>query len=144
MRELQTEIIIAATPEKIWNVLVDLEGWKSWSPTTTDASGTVALGGQLDIGMKGKDNKPSHRYSPKVIEYDPPKKMRWHAKMGASFILANDKRIELISTPQGTKLIHSELFSGLMPRLMWRTLQQQVPWFLGRFNEALKARVESL
>ncbi len=62
--------------------------------------------------------------------------------MMAGFVLSNDKVFELEETASGTRLVHKELFSGLMVPLFWSSVQRGVPTMLNAVNAALKARVE--
>jgi uncharacterized protein YndB with AHSA1/START domain len=39
MREITSEIEIAATPEKVWGTLTDINGWNKWNPTVNQISG---------------------------------------------------------------------------------------------------------
>ena len=44
MRELRTEIEIAAPLTKVWNILTDLDNWKEWNPIVNQASGVASRG----------------------------------------------------------------------------------------------------
>ncbi len=37
MRELRTEIEIAAPTTKVWNILTDFDAWKEWNPIVNQA-----------------------------------------------------------------------------------------------------------
>lgn len=121
MREITSEIEIAATPEKVWNTLTDINGWNKWNPTVNQISGEAKLGSKLDITMvskEGKGGKDGPKYSPKFIRLDSQKSFRWTATMMAGFLFTNDKHIILEETATGTKVTHKELFSGMMVAMM--------------------------
>ena len=44
MRELRTEIEIAAPLTKVWSILTDFDNWKEWNPIVSQASGVASLG----------------------------------------------------------------------------------------------------
>ena len=142
MREIKTEIQIAAPPEKIWSIITDFNNWKSWNPIVTQVSGSSSLGSELSVTMCGKDGKAAQKYKPKITNFEAPKSFRWRAKMMAEFLFTNDKTIELEKVGSGTRLIHKEFFSGMMVPLMWGFLDKGVPPMLKSMNDALKAKAE--
>lgn len=147
MREIRTEIEIAAPPEKVWSLLTDIEGWHKWSPIINKSSGNAAMGSTLDITMIGEMNgekkgKDGPQYNPKITIFDAPKHFRWRAQMLAGFIMTNDKIFELEETSTGTRLIHTETFSGLMVPLFWGKVKENVPDMLNSMNSALKTLAE--
>ena len=142
MKEISTEIEIAATPEKVWEVLTDVNGWKNWSPIIKGSTGEVSLGSQVNITMKGKDGGDGPKYSPKITVLDKPKMFRWRAHMMASFLFTNDKVFELEETSSGTRLVHKELFSGLLAPIFCGSMEKGVPPMLNSMNQALKELLE--
>ena len=142
MREIRTEIEIAAPPTKVWNILTDFDNWKNWNPIINQASGTASLGSELSMTMRGEDGKDGPKYMPIVTNFEDPKFFRWRAKMMAGFIFTNDKVFELEETGAGTRLIHKELFSGMMVPMMWSKFDEGVPPMLNSMNDALKRTAE--
>lgn len=146
MREIRTEIEIAAPPSKVWSVLIEIDKWKDWSPIITDASGKAALGSKLSITMCGKDGKGGKggpKYQPIVTVFEEPKRFQWMATMMAGFIFTNGKILELEQSGSGTRLVHKETFSGMMVPLMWGQMESSVPQMLNSMNEALKVKIET-
>lgn len=142
MRELRTEIQIAAPAEKVWDILMDFNNWYKWNPIVNEASGVAASGSTLSITMTGNDGKDGPKYKPSVTKLEKPNYFRWRAKMMAGFIFTNDKVFELECTNSGTHLVHKELYSGLMSRIFWSKLDKFVPSMLSSMNAALKELAE--
>ena len=142
MRELRTEIEIAAPLTKVWSILTDFENWKEWNPIVNQASGVASLGSKLDITMRGKDGKDANRYMPIVTNIEEPKSFRWRVKMMTGFLFTNDKVFELEDTSSGTRLIHRELFSGILVPMFWGKLNKGVIPMLKSMNDALKKTAE--
>ena len=142
MREIRTEIEINVPPTKVWSILTDFDTWKEWSPIINQASGVASLGSELNITMRGDDGKDGPKYMPIITNFEEPKFFRWRAKMMAEFLFTNDKVFELEETGSGTRLIHKELFSGMLMPLFWSHLNQGVPSMLQSMNEALKVKAE--
>jgi len=145
MREIKTEIDIAATPEKVWNILTDIEKWEEWSPIINKSSGSPSLGSKLSItmcGEDGKEGKAGPKYEPVITILEEPKNFTWRAKMMAGFIMTNGKVFELEEIGTGTRLVHKETFSGLMVPMFWGHVEKNVPKMLDSMNEALKTLIE--
>jgi len=142
MRELRTEIEIAAPLKKVWSILTDFENWKGWNPIVNQASGAASLGSKLSITMCGKDGKDGPKYMPTVTNFEEPKSFRWRAKMMAGFIFTNDKVFELEEINSGTRLIHRELFSGILVPMFWSKLNNGALPMLKSMNDALKVLAE--
>ncbi len=146
MREIKTEIVIAAPQEKVWAVLSEVGNWKDWSPIIQEASGKAALGSKLSVTMCGKDGKTGKagpKYEPVITVFEEPRRFQWKATMLAGFIFTNGKILELEPTAAGTRLIHKETFSGMMVPLMWGQMENSVPQMLNSMNQALKLKIES-
>lgn len=140
---ITTEIEIAASPEKVWSIITDINKWQDWSPIINKSSGTVSLGSKLDITMKGHEaGKDGPRYSPIITKLENQGYFRWRAYMITEFLLTNDKSFELRKTPTGTHLIHKEYFSGLLAPIFCGQMEKGVPPMLNSMNKALKALAE--
>ncbi len=142
MRELRTEIEIAAPITKVWSILTDFDNWKEWNPIVKQVSGAASLGSKLSVSMCGKDGKDGPKYMPIITIFEEPKSFRWRATMMAGFIFTNDKVFELEETDSGTRLIHKELFSGMMVPITWSKFDKGVPLMLNSMNDALKRTAE--
>lgn len=128
MREVKTEVEIAATPEQVWQVITDVKNWDQWSPIIQKSEGETSLGSQLSITMvseEGKGGKDGPFYQPTVTLFEPHRSFRWRAYMMNGFIFTNDKSFQIEPTANGCKLIHREHFQGLM-----------LPLFLGRHTKS--------
>ena len=142
MREIRTEIIINAPQMEIWDILMAFDKWSEWNPTVNQASGTATLGSKISITMAGSDGKNGQKYSAHITTFEAPRSFRWRAVMMAGFLMTNDRSFELEPAGDGTRLVNTEYFSGLMVSLFWNKLEGFVPDSLKSMNEALKALAE--
>ena len=142
MREIRTEIEIAAPMTEVWDILMDFGAWPDWNPTVNQASGTASLGSKISITMAGPEGKNGQKYSANITTYEAPRSFRWRAVMLAGFLMTNDRSFELEPAGDGTRLINTEHFSGLAVSLFWGKLENFVPDSLKTMNEALKAKAE--
>lgn len=49
MKELRTEIEIQASPDKVWEILTNLDQYPDWNPFIHHAIGAAKLGEKVDI-----------------------------------------------------------------------------------------------
>jgi hypothetical protein len=142
MRELRTEIEIAAPVEKVWNILMEFDQWKEWNPIVNQASGTAENGAKIAVTMRGKNDKDGPKYAPTITHFEAPKSFRWRAKMMAGFLFTNDKIFELEESNSGTRLVHYEEFSGMLVPLFWSKMEKDALPMLKSMNDALKTVAE--
>ena len=46
-KEIKTEILINATPEKIWSILTNFENYSNWNPFIKSIKGEVKVGNKI-------------------------------------------------------------------------------------------------
>ena len=141
MKEKKAEIFINSSPENVWKILANLNGWKDWNPTVLEVAGELALGSKLKVTMKA-GGKSGTVMKPIISKLDNKKTLVWTTSMGAGHIFKNEKIIELEKSGEGTKVTHKELFGGLLPTLTWAKFEKMVLPMLNSANEGLKKEVE--
>lgn len=143
MQEIITEIEIAASPAKVWAIIIDINKWQDWNPIINASQGVASVGAKLNITMMGKEQgKDGPRYEPVITALEDAKYFRWRAHMLAGFIFTNDKILELEEVEAGTRLLHKELFSGLLAPIFCGSMEKGVPSMLNLMNQALKELAE--
>jgi len=143
LQEITTEIEISAPPPKVWSILTDINNWQEWSPIIKDSHGTASVGSELTITMIGKEQgEDGPRYNPIITELKEPSYLRWRAHMLTGFIFTNYKVLELEETNSGTRLIHKEMFKGLLAPVFCGQMEKGVPPMLNSMNQALKKLAE--
>jgi len=143
VQEITTEIDISAPPEKVWGILTDIDNWQEWSPIIRNSRGTPAAGSELTITMAGKnEGEEGPTYQPVITDLEKPRYLRWRAKMLTGFIFTNYKVLELEASGTGTRLVHKEMFKGLLAPIMCGQMEKGVPPMLNSMNQALKELAE--
>jgi len=141
MRELRTEIEIAAPLSKVWNIITDFDSWKQWNPISY-ASGIAAHKSKLSVTLYDKNGKDGMKYMPIITKIEEPRYFRWRATMMAGFLFTNDKIFELEEIDTGTRLVHREEFTGLLVPMFWSKLNEGCIPMFNSMNEALKILAE--
>ena len=142
-QEISTEIEISAPPSKVWAIIAEIDGWQEWSPIIKQSQGVASIGSELTITMIGKEEgEDGPKYNPIITELEESRYLRWRAHMLAGFIFTNAKIIKLEKTSTGTRLLHKELFKGLLSPIFCGQMEEGVPPMLNSMNKALKDLVE--
>jgi hypothetical protein len=76
MKELRTEIAIAAAPERVWEVLTDFDSYPSWNPFIRSVTGRPAAGTQLEVRIEPPGGR-SMTFRPTVLAAEPPRELSW-------------------------------------------------------------------
>lgn len=127
---------VAASAERIWQLLTDADGFGRWNSTVTEITGPIAKGTKLAIRVPIS----KRTFTPTVVEFEPPRRMVW--RDGAKPMFQGVRTYEL--APQGdgrTRFTMTETFTGVMLPLIGRTLPDFAPVF-DRYAADLKAEAE--
>jgi hypothetical protein len=141
--ELRTEIEIDAPIEAVWETLTDLAAYPDWNPFIVSAEGRVAVGERLTNRLQPPGGK-AMTFKPTVIVVEPGVAFEWLGRLGLPGIFDGRHRFDLTPSEKcGTVLTQSEQFSGILVRVMRRSLDTQTIAGFEAMNAALKARVEA-
>ncbi len=143
MKENRREIVINASPEKVWQVMTDLEHYSEWNPLLYRGSGSVKLGETVIVDAKTatKDMK----FICKVTKVEPFMEFAWkfHVIHPILFRGVHEFRIEPIDH-SSVKFIDTETFWGLLLPTQAKDLTTNGLTAMIEMGKALKHRVENL
>ncbi|MAT97825.1 MAG: hypothetical protein CL608_11830 [Anaerolineaceae bacterium] len=137
MKKYQATTTIAASPQKIWEILTDTVSYPAWDP------GMVRIEGQLALGEKVKfftKFSPDQAFAVKVTTFEPGKKMVLTG--GLPFGLFKSERTHTLTEAGQTTFHTEEIFSGLLLPVFGRSLPDLTASFEA-FAAGLKQRAES-
>jgi len=115
---------IDAPPEAVWQKLTDAEGFPKWNSTVESIRGPIALGQKLEIKVP---IAPGRTFSPKVVEFEPNKKMVWQDGFFPMF--QGTRTYTLEAKGKGTVFEMVEVFRGAMLPMIKGSLPDFVPVF---------------
>lgn len=143
-KQIKTQIIISATPDKVWSVLTDFENHPKWNPFIKSITGEVKVGNQITVSMAPPNGK-GMTFKPRVLVFDQNKEFRWIGKLIFKGLFDGEHKFELIDNRNGTTtFIHSENFKGLLVGLFKDQLENNTKKGFELMNESLKKRVEEM
>lgn len=140
MKKIETQIKIEAPLEHVWGVFSDFKRYGDWNPFLIEVQGTLNEGEFLKIKVALSNGKV-RLAEPKVKKVIHGKEVRFLAKRGFLFTGEHYFIFEEISTVE-THVIHGEIFSGVLPFLLWHKIEKVFTASFEEMNKALKLVAE--
>lgn len=140
--QLHTEIEIDASPDTVWAILTDVAAYQEWNPFITSAEGEVVKGGRLLNRIEPPGGKPM-TFKPTITEVDEPRVFEWLGRFLVPGLFDGRHRFELIPTSDGTRLVHTEEFQGVLVGFFKKSLDAQTVAGFEAMNAALKGLAEA-
>ena len=130
---------IAAAPDRVWALLVDLPSWSAWNPAIVSVEGEVAMGGTVRLVAKVS---PKRTFVVRVAELAPPQRMVWSSGMPLG-LFRGTRTYALTPTADGsgTDFAMTEAYTGPLAGLIGRSIPDLGPSFEA-FADALQAAAE--
>jgi len=141
VREIVTEIAIAAPPEKVWEILMDFPSYGDWNPFVTAIEGEARVGEQLAASLRLPGGK-NRGFKPTVTAVEPERLFQWFGKVGFDVLFGGRHSFRLSPTEHGTRFEHSERFTGVLASMMFRLMGRRTEAGFRAMNDAIKARTE--
>jgi len=127
---------ISATPDIVWTLLTDAEGFPRWNSTVTGIEGQIREGERLRLHVPGS----TRTFTPKVSEVVPNERMTWSD--GVAPLFRGVRRFLLRPRDDGsTDFTMEEQFSGVVFALVKGSLPDFGPIF-ERYASDLKREAE--
>jgi hypothetical protein len=142
MHEIQSEIDIATTPERLWSILTDLVAYPSWNPFIRSISGHIAKGQRLIVPIQPAGGR-AMTFRPTVLLAAPNSELRWLGHFLFPRIFDGEHYFKLTaSAPGRVQFTQGEKFSGVLVGLAKASLDRGTKAGFIAMNAALKARAE--
>ncbi|MFZ1036788.1 MAG: SRPBCC domain-containing protein [Smithella sp.] len=141
--QLDSEIEIAATPERVWSILSNFPDYPNWNPFIRTIRGTPEVGASLVIQIQTGGTK-SMTFRPTVLSAVPSRELRWLGRFLVRGLFDGEHRFSIQPIAEGKiKFRQSELFSGILVPLFKGTLDRNTKRGFEEMNRALKMKAEA-
>jgi hypothetical protein len=140
--KIATEVALQASPEKIWQTLIDFASYPEWNRFLKAVRGQAAPDAMLEVDLQYY-GKPVEKKSGQVTGYIPPKYLSWiwNHKFGAWFLSA-EHVFRIKETENGKVIFHQEMYyTGLGLKFRRRDVEHMVRLSLDKLNDDLKFRL---
>lgn len=143
MHEIRTEIDIAATPARVWEVLTDFPAYAQWNPFVRFIAGQPAPGRQLTVTIQPAGAR-AFIFRPRVLVAEAGVELRWLGHLLMRGVFDGEHYFQMKPNAQGgTAFVQGEKFSGLLVGMAKPSLEGGTRSGFVAMNNALKARAES-
>jgi hypothetical protein len=142
LRLVSTSIDIAASPERVWQVLTDFSAHPEWNPFIQSISGQLQAGEKLTVRISPPGGK-GMTFRPKVLSAQANEELRWKGRLLLPGVFDGEHFFKLEPTATGTRFYHGEKFTGILVALMGAPSFEQIKRGFTQMNEAIKLRAEA-
>ena len=142
VKEIKTEIVIKATPEKVWAILTDFDNYPNWNPFIKSIKGQVAVGNKIIARLEPPKAK-GMTFKPSVLIFDANKEFKWLGHLLFPGLFDGEHKFELFDNGNGTtNFRQSEKFKGLLVPLFKKMLDNNTTNGFNLMNQKLKELAE--
>ena len=143
VKELHTEIVIAASPERVWRELTDFAAYPQWNPLVPEASGEIVEGGRLRVKLSLSLDKRGVVMKPRLKTVSANRELRWYGRLPIPGLFGGEHVFELEPAGDGTRFQQWERFSGILVPLLRTMIDVKTKRGFEAMNVALKQRAEA-
>lgn len=139
--ERNTSVDVAAPPDLVWEVLVDVERWPEWTDSVTSVraldEGPLAVGSRVEVAQP---KIPLGTYT--VTALDAPRVFTWEQRQPGSTVAAHHECTPLADG--GTRVDLRVVMSGPVGAVVGRLYVRLTDRYLAMESAGLKKRAEGL
>lgn len=142
-REIKTTIEIHASAERVWRILTDFTKYSDWNPFIKKAHGQPIEGKRITVSPQ----PPGRRmwtFKPRLTKVVPNRELIWLGHFALPGLADGEHTfiIEVLADNR-VRLVHGEVFRGLLVPLIWSWLRKTTRDGFEAMNVALKHVAES-
>jgi hypothetical protein len=144
MKSLETDIIINAPIDPVWNILVDFDSYPEWNPFIKSFQGKISEGKKFKVTLQPPNSK-SMTFHPRCLVLEKNKEFRWLGHLLIKGLFDGEHIFKLEDLGNGqTKFVQRENFRGVLVPLLWRIIKSNTKKGFVEMNNQLKKRAEQL
>jgi hypothetical protein len=141
-KEIKTEILIKAKPEKVWAILIDFQNYPSWNPFIKSINGEAILGKKITARIEPPGAK-GMTFKPKILSLVINKELSWIGHFLFSGLFDGKHKFEIIDNGDGTTTFkQSEIFKGILVPFFKKMIEDNTKKGFEAMNQKLKELAE--
>lgn len=138
---LHTEIVIEASVDKVWTILMDFDSYPEWNPFVKKICGNAEQGAIVEVHLQQPDGMLM-RMKPRVTECNKKNRFSWLGHLFVPGLFDGEHLFELESVGVNTRFVQRENFNGILVGLFRKMLETKTQKGFTEMNEAIKRRAE--
>ncbi|MEZ5841779.1 MAG: SRPBCC domain-containing protein, partial [Hyphomicrobiales bacterium] len=124
MQEIESRIVIKASPAAVWRELVDFHRHSEWNPFIREASGEAREGAILTIRV-APPGAGAMTFRPRVLVASPERELRWRGKLVLPGLFDGEHYFRILPRDDNSvEFVQGERFTGLLVPLFGSGLQK--------------------
>lgn len=141
-KEIKTEILIHATPQKVWSILTNFDNYPKWNPFIKLIKGEVKVGNKITVRIEPPEAK-GMTFKPKVLTFETNKELKWLGHLLFIGIFDGEHKFELTGNGDGTTTFRqNEIFKGILVPIFKKQLDNNTKKGFIEMNKKLKELAE--
>ncbi|WP_437558809.1 SRPBCC family protein [Acidithiobacillus sulfuriphilus] len=143
MHQIVTQIDIAASPERVWSILMDFSAYPQWNPFIRSLSGVAKPGEKLRAIIQPEERR-AMTFRPKVLNAANQQELRWLGHLGFPGLFDGEHYFQLTALSNGyMRFTQGERFSGILVGVFVASMEAATKAGFDAMNQALKNRAEA-
>ena len=132
------EVMVDASAEPVWGILIDFDRYGGWNPVLTEVSGERRLGAELDVALR-RPGADVEELQAEIVIWRPKRKLRWMSRRFLPGISDREYEVILERLDDGRVRVLQEMhLEGVLAPFADEASEQVA---LERIAEALRKRV---
>jgi hypothetical protein len=140
MRTLDASADIAASPERVWQVISDLPAYARWNPFIMCAGGELAVGARLRVTIAAPGHRPV-TFRPRILELEPGHSVTWLGRTLLPGLFDGHHTLSVTPTESGARFTTREEVTGILVPMLGGIMRDSQRGF-ELMAAAVKARAE--
>lgn len=140
MPRVSHELLLPASPTRVWDLLLATEAYATWNPRLVRVDGRFAAGGVVTLHYRQDRWWMPPRYVVDVVTCDAERELCWRGPRSPAKALlraSHSFHLEPGPEPDTCRLVHAEVFEGALAGALWPLLGPAVEAGHAAVNGAL-------
>ena len=143
MRIIETQIDIAASASRVWQILTDFPAYSDWNPFITEIEGRPEQGARLRVRIC-PPGRSAITIKPIILVAAREWELRWRGRLVVPGLFDGEHSFQIRTHGRSCRFHQSERFTGILVKAIGDGLFDAVQQGFEEMNVALKLRAEAV